>query len=375
MTTRIIRTLFFVACIVMGGLWANYIITQINDAALSQKTTQWVKDPDAREGEFPLRREDLPVPPTLEWYWILLGCVGGGVVAMAIMWSLQFITPEVFERIFPALVSIVMGMAMGWLLAIYILYWWPTDDEFIKVFLQTTLVLVFGFIGVSIGLSRVSGWESLMMAIHRKQFAGIPKIVDTSVIIDGRIAEVCRTGFLEGTLIVPRFILKELHTIADSSDPMRRARGRRGLDILKELQQPDSAVRVEVVEDDPPRVKDVDGKILVLAREYRAKVLTNDVNLNKVAQIEGIEVLNLNDLANAVKTSVLPDEQIQIKIVREGKEPQQGVGYLDDGTMIVVDGGKDHVGKTVTATVTSVLQTSNGRMIFTKLLRVYDEAV
>lgn len=237
-----------------------------------------------------------------------------------------------------------------------------------QIFIQATLVILFGFIGVNLGLTRASNWETLVRAVSRKTYEGRnPKLLDTSVIIDGRIADICKTGFLEGAIIVPRFVLHELQAIADSSDMLRRARGRRGLDILKQLQAPDSGATIEVIEDDPSHVRDVDGKLVSLAKDIGAKVLTNDVNLYKVAQIEGVPVLNVHDLANALKTTVLPDEQMHVRVVREGKEPQQGVGYLDDGTMVVVDGGRDYVGRNVVATVTSVLQTSNGRMIFTKL--------
>ena len=176
-----------------------------------------------------------------------------------------------------------------------------------------------------------------------------------------------KAGFIEGTLIVPRFVLVELQHIADSADDLRRKKGRRGLDTLKELQEGTSSVRVEVVDDDPADVAEVDQKLLVLARKYGAKVITNDFNLNKVAQIEGVEVLNINDLSNALKTIALPDEQLDVKIMNPGKEALQGVGYLEDGTMIVVDGGREHIGKTVSVVVTSVLQTERGRMIFTRL--------
>ena len=212
-----------------------------------------------------------------------------------------------------------------------------------------------------------------MKAVSRKPWEGRnPKLLDTSVIIDGRVAEVCKFGFLEGAIIVPRFVLRELQAIADSSDTLRRARGRRGLDILKQLQAPESNVKIEVIEDDIEQVQEVDGKLVALAKQIGAKVVTNDMNLLRVAQIEGVPVLNLHELANALKTAVLPDEHMHVKIVREGKEAQQGVGYLDDGTMIVVDGGRDHIGRNVAATVTSVLQTPNGRMIFTKLQSVLE---
>lgn len=192
------------------------------------------------------------------------------------------------------------------------------------------------------------------------------KVVDTSAIIDGRIADVYETKFLSGTLIVGRFILKELQDIADSSDAGKRSRGRRGLDILQRLQDhPD--IQVKVVDKDYPDVRDVDGKLVMLAREFDAQVLTTDFNLNKVASLQGVTVLNVNDLANALKPAVLPGDTMIIFIAKEGKEKEQGVGYLDDGTMVVVEEGRRMVGKKVDVAVTSVLQTSAGRMIFTKM--------
>jgi uncharacterized protein YacL len=192
------------------------------------------------------------------------------------------------------------------------------------------------------------------------------KVVDTSAIIDGRIADVYETKFLSGTMIVGRFILKELQDIADSADAGKRARGRRGLDILQRLQE-HPEIQVKVVDKDYPEVRDVDGKLVMLAREFEAQVLTTDFNLNKVASLQGVTVLNVNDLANALKPAVLPGDGMTIFIAKEGKEKEQGVGYLDDGTMVVVEEGRRLVGKKVEALVTSVLQTSAGRMIFTKL--------
>ena len=192
------------------------------------------------------------------------------------------------------------------------------------------------------------------------------KLLDTSVIIDGRIADLCETGFIEGTLIVPHFILQELQHISDSSDGLKRARGRRGLDILNVLQKMTN-VQVKLVEDDFPHVKEVDTKLIELGKQMNGKVLTNDFNLNKVAGIQGVEVLNINDLCNALKPVVLPGETIRVFVLKEGKESGQGVAYLDDGTMVVVDHARLSIGKNVDVIVTSVLQTSAGRMIFTRL--------
>ncbi|RJQ52622.1 MAG: PIN/TRAM domain-containing protein [Actinobacteria bacterium] len=192
------------------------------------------------------------------------------------------------------------------------------------------------------------------------------KILDTSVIIDGRITDIARTGFLEGRLTVPRFVLRELQTIADSEDALKRNRGRRGLDVLNTLQR-ESKIHVDVYDIDYPELADVDSKLVRLASESGGSVLTNDYNLNKVAELQGVAVLNINELANALKPVVLPGEEMSVEVLREGKEPGQGVGYLDDGTMVVVDGGKAAIGRVVKSVVTSVLQTPAGRMIFTKL--------
>ena len=193
-----------------------------------------------------------------------------------------------------------------------------------------------------------------------------PKVLDTSVIIDGRVADLCETRFLEGTFLVPHFILDELQHIADSSDSLKRARGRRGLDILNKIQKMGD-VDVRIIDEDFPHVKEVDAKLIVLAKKMNAKIVTNDLNLNKVAELQGIRVLNINELCNALRPVVLPGEAIRVFVLKEGKEAGQGVAYLDDGTMIVVDNARRYIGKNVDVIVTSVLQTTAGRMIFTRL--------
>lgn len=192
-----------------------------------------------------------------------------------------------------------------------------------------------------------------------------PKILDTSVIIDGRILDICQTGFIEGTLIIPQFVLEELRHIADSADDLKRNRGRRGLDILNKIQN-ELIVPVEISEVDFPDIAEVDSKLLKLGQVLNGKVLTNDYNLNKVAQFQGVAVLNINELANAIKPVVLPGEEMNIQIIKDGKESGQGIAYLDDGTMIVVEGGKRCIGEQVNVVVTSVLQTAAGRMIFAR---------
>ena len=206
-----------------------------------------------------------------------------------------------------------------------------------------------------------------MFSTHKSDKASsTPKLLDTSVIIDGRIKELCNTGFIEGPLMVPLFVLNELQIISDSADSTKRNRGRRGLDILKEMQDTNK-VAIEVVEDDYDDLTEVDSKLMRLALDKQWKLMTNDFNLNKVARVQGIEVLNLNELANVLKPALIAGEWIRVQIMKEGKEVHQGVAYLDDGTMIVVEDGKPYVGQTVEVMVTSILQTSAGRMIFARV--------
>lgn len=223
------------------------------------------------------------------------------------------------------------------------------------------VVLVAGVAGLAIFWKAGKGdrWPTWLRLGRRNNI----RIIDTSVIIDGRIADICEAGFLDGEMIIPRFVLNELHYVADSADPLKRARGRRGLDILKKMQQMED-IRLKITDRDYPKIKGVDAKLIALARELDGKIITNDYNLNKVAQLQGIKVLNINLLANALKPVVMPGETLVVKIVREGREPGQGVGYLDDGTMIVVDNAQKSLGLTLEVLVTSVFQTSAGRMIF-----------
>lgn len=193
----------------------------------------------------------------------------------------------------------------------------------------------------------------------------VPKILDTSVIIDGRIFDICQTGFVEGPLVIPSFVLDELRHVSDCSDSLKRIRGRRGLDILNKIQK-ELPIEVQIWEGDFPEIAEVDSKLLKLTQKLDGKVLTNDYNLNKVAEVQGVIVLNINELSNAIKPVVLPGEDMRLTIVKDGKESGQGIAYLDDGTMIVVEGGRKHMGEEIDVTVTSVLQTAAGRMIFAK---------
>lgn len=198
-----------------------------------------------------------------------------------------------------------------------------------------------------------------------KKIGATPKVLDTSVIIDGRIFDLCQTGFIEGSLVIPTFVLDELRHISDCSDSLKRTRGRRGLDILNKIQK-ELPIEVDMWEGDFPEIAEVDIKLLKLAQKLNGKVVTNDYNLNKVAEFQGVPVLNINELANAIKPVVLPGEEMTLTVVKDGKESGQGIAYLDDGTMIVVEGGRKYMGKEITVVVTSVLQTAAGRMIFAK---------
>ncbi|MCI1944665.1 PIN/TRAM domain-containing protein [Clostridium luticellarii] len=200
---------------------------------------------------------------------------------------------------------------------------------------------------------------------NKNEHKGYPKVLDTSVIIDGRIFDICQTGFVEGPLVIPNFVLAELRHIADSSDGLKRTRGRRGLDILNKIQK-ELNIDVITYEKDFPDIEEVDSKLLKLSQVLDGKVVTNDYNLNKVAEFQGVPVLNINELANAVKPVVLPGEEMKVQIIKDGKESGQGIAYLDDGTMIVIEGGKKSIGETKDVVVTSVLQTAAGRMIFAR---------
>jgi len=240
---------------------------------------------------------------------------------------------------------------------------------------------------ISFVLSGLMGYGGLLLGVKRgekltlsglfRTFRGQDsdehlKILDTSVIIDGRIADVCEAGFLDGVFLVPHFILQELQHIADSPDSLKRARGRRGLDILHRVQKM-AHITVRITDEDFPKIKEVDSKLVALARVHEAKVITNDFNLNKVAELQGVSVLNINELANALKPVVLPGEALKVFVIKEGKEYNQGVAYLDDGTMVVVENGRRLIGKNAEVSVTSVLQTTAGRMIFSKPREEYEK--
>src|SRR5256714_2541679 len=237
-----------------------------------------------------------------------------------------------------------------------------------QIFLQILVMLLMAYVGLVVGANKGDLLNlSALGGIFggEKQGKKSYKILDTSVIIDGRIADVAETGFLDGIMVIPQFVLRELQLVADSADSLKRNRGRRGLDILQRLQKV-ATVQIQIVEDDFPAVREVDMKLIELAKLYEGKIITNDFNLNKVAQLQGVEVLNINELANSLKPIVLPGETMKVFILKEGKEYNQGVAYLDDGTMVVVDNARKMIGKTIDVSVTSVLQTTAGKMIFGK---------
>ena len=261
----------------------------------------------------------------------------------------------------------LLGCAVGLGIARAIesgLFFADTNDRKIE-FLHTFLLIVLPYLGLVVG-AKNGEWlepQRLMSLFRAAGPARHFKILDTSVIIDGRIADVCDTGFMDGTLVIPQFVLKELQLVADSGDSLKRNRGRRGLDILQKIQKM-AGVEVTVSDVDFPEIKEVDLKLIELARTLQGKIVTNDFNLNKVAQLRGVEVLNVNELANSLKPVVLPGEIMKVFILKEGKEYSQGVAYLDDGTMVVVDNARKMIGKTIDVVVTSVLQTTAGKMIF-----------
>lgn len=265
----------------------------------------------------------------------------------------------------------LLGLIVG-LLASFLVYPPVAKISGADTVIPLMMTLLFGYIGFQTGYLKKDEIVALLASVRgdrgkQKDEKGFEehKILDTSVIIDGRIADICKTGFIEGTLVIPEFVLEELQHIADSSDLLKRNRGRRGLDILNRIQK-ELDVKVLIYDGDFEDISEVDSKLVRLAKALQGKVVTNDFNLNKVCELQGVSVLNINDLANAVKPVVLPGEEILVQVIKDGKEHGQGVAYLDDGTMIVVEGGREYIGTTMEVLVTSVLQTSAGRMIFAK---------
>ena len=294
----------------------------------------------------------------------IIGFIIGLVVALLVIrveqdirkQSLRIIAGGVIGMVVGLLIALILGFGLNMVIKI-------TQNQHVVPWIYLLLTGILGYLGLVLGSKKV---EEFNFSVAENKNSMDQRLLDTSVIIDGRIADICDTGFMDGELIVPRFVLNELQFIADSSDSMKRSRGRRGLDVLNRMQK-SSAIHIEIVEQDFPKIKGVDGKLVALAQKLNAKLMTNDYNLNKVAELQGVRVLNVNELANAMKPVVLPGEQMLVKIIREGKEQGQGVGYLDDGTMIIVDSAQKMINMNVEVVVTSVLQTTAGRMIFTEL--------
>ena len=296
-----------------------------------------------------------------------LGALLGFLAAMIII-IFEFTMRRVSVR---GLSSAVFGLLFGLIMAKLVSDTMAliSFDKNLVYSLRVILTLIFCYLGM---IMAIRGRDEFNIIVPYVKFSRQDQkddiiLLDTSVIIDGRIADICKTGFLDGKFIVPRFVLKELQQVADSADSLKRERGRRGLDILGQLQK-NSNIDVKIHNDDFPDIKEVDLKLVKLAKVLSAKIFTNDYNLNKVSEIQGIRVLNVNELANALRPVVLPGEMLEIRLIKEGKEYNQGVGYLEDGTMVVVDNGRRLIGQNVNLIVGSVLQTAAGRMIFAKLL-------
>jgi len=270
---------------------------------------------------------------------------GIGLAIVLFEWRLRRVS---LKRLIGAAIGSVLGIFGAYLFALVIRN--SLDAPHLRSFLQILVMLLMAYVGLIGG---------------EKQSKKSYKILDTSVIIDGRIADIAETGFLDGIIVIPQFVLRELQLVADSADSLKRNRGRRGLDILQRLQKV-ATLQIQIVEDDFPAVREVDLKLIELAKLYEGKIITNDFNLNKVAQLQGVAVLNINELANSLKPIVLPGEGMKVFVLKEGKEYNQGVAYLDDGTMVVVDNARKMIGKTIDISVTSVLQTTAGKMIFGK---------
>ncbi len=330
----------------------------------------------------------------LKAFFVLLAAISGYLIALqlvnneltayigmliGLIIALAAIRIEMLAKDTPArtLIGGVIGIISGLVVANLVTY--PLVLQYfnnprIEYSVYIIVNVIIGSLGFSVGMKKGEELTAEFQKLknrgeNQKDKKDVPLknllILDTSVIIDGRIADICETGFIDGTLIVPKFVLGELQFIADSADPIKKVRGTRGLDALQRLQK-DTPIEVEISSEDFPMTDKVDMKLVELAKKRTAKILTNDINLHKIAKLNGIPTLNINSLANAVKPVILPGEEIRILVAKEGKENNQGVGYLDDGTMVVIDDGAGFVGKTISANVTSILQTSSGRMVFSK---------
>ena len=296
----------------------------------------------------------------------LIGILLGIIAALIIIFSEAGMRKVSVTGLSSAVFGLLFGLIMAKLVidAISLAPIAPANLSIISV----TLTLIFCYLGMIIALRGKDEFNIIIPYVRLRRQDQVEDVIliDTSVIIDGRIVDICKTRFLSGKIVIPRFVLKELQQIADSTDPIKRQRGRRGLEMLHTIQK-ESGLDITLHEEDFPEVNEVDAKLVKLAKLLEAKILTVDYNLNRVAGIQGVRVLNINELANALKPVVFPGEQMHIKLIKEGKEHNQAVGYLDDGTMVVVEDARRLIGQEVKIVVTSVLQTQAGRMIFTKL--------
>jgi uncharacterized protein YacL len=292
------------------------------------------------------------------------GAIAGVVAAVLIISLEKGLKGASLKELGIATSGLIMGLAAANLLSIP--FYLIPIGEMNRFIVPLGLNIMLGYLGVIMSLERKADFTLLPFFKGRAGMDTGLRIIDTSVIIDGRIADISRTGFLGGSFVIPRFVLRELHAIADCPDSLKRKRGRRGLEILNKMQK-DPKMNVAIEDMDFPDVDGVDSKLVKLGKVMDAEIVTNDYNLNRIAELEGVRVLNINELANAMKPVVLPGEIMAVKIVKEGKEHSQGVGYLDDGTMVVVENARKSTGLTVDVAVTSVLQTSAGKMIFAQL--------
>ena len=309
--------------------------------------------------------------PAIVYFGKILQTPAGVGVGLGVGLVIVAVEYLVAELNLLTLITGVLGIAVGIITSRFVDYaiFQMGNEDIYKVWDRYSMLRLFAFgvLGFVVALRKAPELDDLdkdLLKMGRKRGSDL-KILDCNAIIDGRVAEVVETHFLSGTLVVPRFVLTELHRLSDSEDPMKRARGRRGLDILARLQE-GHVVPVRILDKDVPEIAEIEGKVVKLAREMGAKIVTTDFNVNKVATLEGVTVLNVNDLSSALKTVVLPGEAMSVFVMKDGKEREQGVGFLDDGTMVVIEDGRRSIGKRLEATVTSIHQTSNGRMIFAK---------
>jgi len=311
----------------------------------------------------------LQVIPQIEYVQYVLATVAGVIGFAVAPWlsirPLSRIQKEIRRIPVQSLVTATIGLAIGLLISIPVAFAASSLPEPLGGFLPILTAVALGYLGLMTAVTRQKDLLAFVGGRWGRSSGHVSEqvLLDTSVIIDGRIEYVSQTGFIEGTLLVPRFVLNEVQHIADSPDTLRRNRGRRGLEVLNKLQK-SSKVPVEITDMDVEDADEVDAKLVRLARKLKCPIITNDYNLNRVAGLQGVKVLNINELANAVKTLILPGETIKVRIIQEGKELGQGVGYLDDGTMVVVDNGRRFLNTTLDVTVTRVLQTDKGRMMF-----------